>query len=191
MRLTTDKPVLEMNMTELAYNSCYSNNGYATFRDYEKITDARHMIRNIFIKKNIAMPCAFWDNDDAFDEIMRDNLQYGLDNDIGIISLLYLQIWTKADMREVLKQYEDAEEQGLLLKLPCKIGDTVYCIRELCDLKGTKVVDEFTVCRFELRKLQQFVVDFYGHRLNIANFGKTIFITKSEAEKALANTTEN
>lgn len=107
MRLTTDKPVSEMNMTELAYNSCYSNNGYATFRDYEKITDARHMIRNIFIKKNIAMPCAFWDNDDAFDEIMRDNLQYGLDNDIGIISLLYLQIWTKADMREVLKQYED------------------------------------------------------------------------------------
>lgn len=107
MRLTTDKSVSEMNMTELAYNSCYSNNGYATFRDYEKITDARHMIRNIFIKKNIAMPCAFWDNDDAFDEIMRDNLQYGLDNDIGIISLLYLQIWTKADMREVLKQYED------------------------------------------------------------------------------------
>lgn len=107
MRLTTDKPVSEMNMTELAYNSCYSNNGYATFRDYEKITDARHMIRNIFIKKNIAMPCAFWDNDDAFDEIMRDNLQYGLDNDIGIISLLYLQIWTKADMREVLKVYEN------------------------------------------------------------------------------------
>lgn len=107
MRLTTDKPVSEMNMTELAYNSCYSNNGYATFRDYEKITDARHIIRNIFIKKNIAMPCAFWDNDDAFDEIMRDNLQYGLDNDIGIISLLYLQIWSKADMREVLKQYED------------------------------------------------------------------------------------
>lgn len=25
-----------------------------------------------------------------------------------------------------LKEYEDAEEQGLLLKLPCKVGDTVY-----------------------------------------------------------------
>lgn len=25
-----------------------------------------------------------------------------------------------------LKEYEDLEEQGLLLRLPCKIGDTVY-----------------------------------------------------------------
>lgn len=25
-----------------------------------------------------------------------------------------------------LKEYEDLEEQGLLLKLPCKVGDTVY-----------------------------------------------------------------
>lgn len=25
-----------------------------------------------------------------------------------------------------LKDYEDLEEQGLLVKLPCKVGDTVY-----------------------------------------------------------------
>lgn len=25
-----------------------------------------------------------------------------------------------------LKWYEDAEEQGLLLRLPCNVGDTVY-----------------------------------------------------------------
>lgn len=27
-----------------------------------------------------------------------------------------------------LARYEDLEEQGLLLKLPCKVGDTVYLI---------------------------------------------------------------
>lgn len=27
---------------------------------------------------------------------------------------------------ETLGKYEDAEEQGLLLRLPCKVGDTVY-----------------------------------------------------------------
>lgn len=27
---------------------------------------------------------------------------------------------------EKLKNYEDAEEQGLLLRLPCKVGDTIY-----------------------------------------------------------------
>ena len=29
-----------------------------------------------------------------------------------------------------LKHYEDLEEQGLLLKLPCKLGDTVWCLEE-------------------------------------------------------------
>lgn len=27
---------------------------------------------------------------------------------------------------EKLKNYEDAEEHGLLLRLPCKVGDTIY-----------------------------------------------------------------
>ena len=31
-------------------------------------------------------------------------------------------------LAEKLKEYEDAEEQGLLLRLPCKVGDTVYLI---------------------------------------------------------------
>lgn len=31
---------------------------------------------------------------------------------------------------EKCADYEDAEEQGLLLKLPCKVGDTVYVICE-------------------------------------------------------------
>ena len=29
---------------------------------------------------------------------------------------------------ERLKAYEDAEEQGLLVRLPCKVGDTVYSV---------------------------------------------------------------
>ena len=31
-------------------------------------------------------------------------------------------------MNDKLKEYEDAEEQGLLLKLPCKIGNKIYVI---------------------------------------------------------------
>ena len=36
---------------------------------------------------------------------------------------------TNDDIRAVLKKladYEDLEEQGLLVRLPCKVGDTVY-----------------------------------------------------------------
>ena len=29
-------------------------------------------------------------------------------------------------LAEKLAEYEDLEEQGLLLKLPCKVGDTIY-----------------------------------------------------------------
>ena len=45
------------------------------------------------------------------------------------------ELWERAcepDCEEIdavyrkLKEYEDAEEQGLLLRLPCKVGDTVY-----------------------------------------------------------------
>lgn len=32
----------------------------------------------------------------------------------------------KGLLLETLGKYEDAEEQGLLLRLPCKVGDTVY-----------------------------------------------------------------
>lgn len=36
------------------------------------------------------------------------------------------EYWLKVYFK--LKDYEDAEEQGLLLRLPCKVGDTVYLI---------------------------------------------------------------
>lgn len=37
------------------------------------------------------------------------------------------EYWLQAYFK--LKDYEDLEEQGLLLKLPCKVGDTVYLIK--------------------------------------------------------------
>ena len=47
------------------------------------------------------------------------------------------ELWERAcepDCEEIdavyrkLKDYEDAEEQGLLLRLPCKVGDTVWVV---------------------------------------------------------------
>ena len=42
-----------------------------------------------------------------------------------------------------LREYEDAEEDGLILKLPCPIGTTVYYIEKSCDCDHYK--DEFKV----------------------------------------------
>ena len=67
---------------------------------------------------------------------------------------------------ERLTEYEEAEEQGLLLRLPCKVGSTVYHIvnKRISEVEN---VDLFFIC------------------LCVAEFGKTIFLTKEEAEQKL------
>lgn len=79
-------------------------------------------------------------------------------------------------MKEKLAYYEDLEEQGWLLKLPCKVGDEVW---EICrSLTFGEVGDKEEVWhRIERR---EFTLSMLGY------FGKTIFLTKAEAEKALA-----
>ncbi len=89
------------------------------------------------------------------------------------------------DALEEYNRLKDLEEQGLLLKLPCKVGDKLYYIKTLCDLHGSKIVDNCIVVSFDLRASQKFAVDSDGHRFNFANFGKTVFLTQAEAEEAL------
>lgn len=35
-----------------------------------------------------------------------------------------------------LAEYEDMEEQGLLVRLPCKVGEPIYYIIDDCELSG-------------------------------------------------------
>ena len=85
-----------------------------------------------------------------------------------------------------LADYEDAEEQGLLLKLPCKVGDTVYSVTR-------DFISEYTICSIEMYK-EGFFFNWKcekGIYINLRGFtnfdiGKTVFLTKEEAEQALA-----
>ena len=76
----------------------------------------------------------------------------------------------------------DAEEQGLLLKLPCKVGDTVYGIVSA----GTKIV-ETTVLWIESHRngILVFSLDGGLGDVVLANLGKTWFLSKEEAEAKL------
>ena len=99
--------------------------------------------------------------------------------------------------REVLQKladYEDLEEQGLLLKLPCKVGTTVYVIDTIyeCDNDYMDCIMEFPdmyqcergfKCEYEHEKLVVRPESFDFKMLD--NFNKTVFLTKEEAEKAL------
>lgn len=79
-------------------------------------------------------------------------------------------------MFEKLAYYEDLEEQGRLVKLPCKVGDTVYKVDRVSEkIKQHKVIgfgDE------------QVAFDNYKYCF-LSLFGKTVFLTKEEAEAEL------
>ena len=95
-----------------------------------------------------------------------------------------------------LAEYEDLEEQGLILKLPCKFGDLVYvlenchCYRDFdqkCHRQRTKATKyiEMTCVRTEPRTIciKLCVRPFKTEYIN--KMGKTVFLTKEEAEEKL------
>lgn len=85
-------------------------------------------------------------------------------------------------VQKKLKDYEDLEEQGRLLKLPCKIGTEVYNITWWDDAQEKVVVKGKTYCRtVRKHKVTKSAFDYF----DIDEFGKTVFLTKSEAEAKL------
>ena len=94
---------------------------------------------------------------------------------------------TYEDIRKVLRrlaEYEEAEEQGLLLRSPIKVGDTVYV---LCK----NIVTEKQVYDVQYRggityqKGQRWYVNIGGVAYYEMDFGKTVFLTQEEAEQKL------
>ena len=81
-----------------------------------------------------------------------------------------------------LAEYEDLEEQGLLLRLPCKVGTSVYMVAQDCggdtldcmrgDCEGCPYLYSFV----EENKFEAYMCD---------EIGKTVFLTQAEAEKKL------
>jgi hypothetical protein len=121
---------------------------------------------------------------------------------------------------EKLGKYEDLEEQGRLIKVPCKVGDTVYVASSILPIKNIEhyedVDDEvpayFTgrVVSFRFAKrnwikiavkakwLHEWIDDETGPESNyiksekyftviLSSIGKTVFLSKQEAETKLKN----
>lgn len=104
-RLTTNKPVKEMGMVELAYNSCFAKDGEAYYRDFSEEISARDLARKLY---KIYSSETLSDDDDTFDEEMIEELQYDIEvYPEALIALFYRNLWAMADLRETLKRYED------------------------------------------------------------------------------------
>ena len=93
------------------------------------------------------------------------------------------------DLRKELREYKDLEEQGLLIKLPCKVADTVFIYADF-----TKNLEPYTVEAIHLGSCytMQFDCNLYmldelidSTEFELEDIGKTVFLTREEAEKAL------
>lgn len=72
-----------------------------------------------------------------------------------------------------IKEYESLEEQNRLLKLPCAVGDMVYVLRfdNTAYMMNNEKVWEIVEDKFEI--------------FHFDSIGKTVFLTREEAEAAL------
>ena len=102
------------------------------------------------------------------------------------------EYWLQAYFK--LKDYEDLEEQGLLLKLPCKVGDTVwdndygkpcpYTVTGFSFGTGECYIDE----PVSLKEVVYYYSNYSGSitgSFAVSELGKSVFLTQAEAEKKL------
>lgn len=100
------------------------------------------------------------------------------------------------EIASILEEYENLEEQGKLLILPCKPGDTVYVISNYSNYRknNSEIIkavvttvrlknDGKTVmfsCRGKWKNQNPYIGNFV-----ISSVGKAVFITEQEAREAL------
>ena len=103
-------------------------------------------------------------------------------------------------LKKKLKEYKDLEEQGLLLKLPCKVGDIIWDndFGKLC---------KYRITGFSFGEADGFIDDpvvtddivYYYSNYNgsimgsfsINEIGKSLFLTQAEAEQKLKEMAEH
>lgn len=89
--------------------------------------------------------------------------------------------WLKdvAELLEELKSYKDLEEQGLLVRLPCKVGDSVFIIvgKDISrqGIRKIEISDNSIIFKTNRQK----------RIFNVAELGKTVFLAREDAEKKL------
>lgn len=86
-----------------------------------------------------------------------------------------------------LKKYQEADKDGRVVVLPCKVGDRLY------EVTGRKTISVYKVRAIRVELFGLFIAwdiveGFVWQSLagiNAGEIGKTVFLTREEAEKAL------
>ena len=176
-RLTMDN-LEEMGMFSLAHNCCYiDENGNTRYRDFEIDIDARELAKGLL--KEMTEGKVSFESDEDFDDWMGCYIgEDGICTPRGLIATFYQNLWAMAELRERLKYYEDLEEQGRLLVLPCKVGDTVYEIIEEIVPNRYFYINEWKVQDVSTQSIK------YADEWESYDY-ENLYFTREEAEAAL------
>ena len=208
MRLTTDSP---KNNVEMALNLFFVKDKEVWVRGYGK--DGADISLFDLSRDLTRWNCPYVDldiSDDSFSMMMAEWLWEDVESFEHVLALLYQAAWVCAELREHLKQFEDtkrtpeqiealeaaimgkavaqitefeglpvarlrelavADKDGRVVVLPCKVGDTVYRLQYI-EQTPRRITVGVVPIKFALIWLEE--------------FGKTVFLTREEAEKALA-----
>lgn len=184
-RLTTNKSVADMSMIELAHNSCYADDERnARYRDYNLDVDSRWLVRNL--AKDICGEDFKDLSDEELDEYMASMLSVEIESTIGLLALFYRNLWAMADLQEKLKYYEDAEEHGLLLRLPISEDAPVYSIEYCCGKnKSNRSGMCFRGFCENCSDKAYYIRESVAKHCSICEINKSVFFTREEAEAKL------
>lgn len=94
------------------------------------------------------------------------------------------------DALEKLADYEDLEEQGRLIKLSCNRGDKIYFIKSAFSMAHFPIEAKITsICGVDCDNdvMYSSITEYnkIDRRFKSSDIGKTVFLTKSEAEAKL------
>lgn len=182
-RMTMDN-VEEMGMFGLAHNCCYiDENRNTRYRDFEMDIDARELAKGLL--RELTEDAVSFESDEDFDDWMGCYIgEDGICTPRGLIATFYQNLWAMAELRERLKYYEDLEEQGRLLVLPCKVGDTVYEIIEETVPNRYFYINEWKVQDVSTQSIK------YADEWESYDY-ENLYFTREEAEAALERRRKN
>ena len=87
-------------------------------------------------------------------------------------------------LNDVIREYEELEEQGLLLKLPCKVGQKVWIVFK------DNIIEEHIVSWIKIGEVNDTICFeddccYSVWNKNYEDFKKWVFFTREEAEQEL------
>ena len=76
------------------------------------------------------------------------------------------------------------------VELPCKVGDTLYVISQMKDKRFLPFINEYEVTSISIKKKRIVIyheMDGYIKTFKEIDFGKTVFLSKAEAERVVTD----